>query len=249
MNRFMFALAFAGLLNGLTPPPARADLTISLSDVTLLAGQTTGTMDITVSYVDNPSSVDNSNTLSAWSFALLITPQGSGPDLGFSSTQSNPWDNAVLGTNYVFAGTSLAQAAPPFWSPPTLTTNPDDTILAGDFYYSSDPTSPGYVTIPTSPTDLNSYLATVQFTAAVVATTETFQVSLVPAFTSFSDQNGGNLPYTTTGGLVTIDGQPQVSGTPEPSAFIMALVGGLGFMAYGWLSRSRIHRRRAASTA
>jgi hypothetical protein len=256
VNRFIFALAFAGLLFGFTTTSARADLTISLSDVTLLSGQTTGTMDITVSYVNNPSSADNSNTLSGFGITLLITPVvGSGNDLQFSGAQSNPWDNATLAGNYVFAGQSAYQDNPSlfaFWSGPSTTTNMNDTISAGDYSDSSQ----GYVNVSASPTGAYSYLATVQFTAADVLNTEQFQVSLAPPsydpnnlLTYFADQDGNNLPYASTGGLVTVDGQPNVSGTPEPSSFVTAFAGAVALLAYGWLSRSRVQRRPAVSTA
>ena len=128
MNRLIPASAFAALLLGLTATRARADISISATNVTIASGQTTGTMDFTISYVDNPMSVNNSDTLSTFGLGLLITPAAS-PDLGFESTQSNPWDNISLRADYVFAGESLGQDNPPpvFWVVPPDT---NDTITA-----------------------------------------------------------------------------------------------------------------------
>ncbi len=173
--------------------------------MTFSPGQTSGSMDIYVSS-------NAADTLSAFNFTLLITPLGSaGVDLTFSTTQSDPWDNPGLSGNYVFAGASFAQSNPPFWSEPFTTNNYNDTIEAGDYSTSGQ----GFVTVAGSPSGMNSYLATVSFSAVPVSKTETFQVSLVPLnydptspLTYFTDQTGTyNLPYTSVGGLVTLEPQ------------------------------------------
>jgi hypothetical protein len=249
MKRFISGIALAGLLLGFTSR-AQADLTVSLENLTgsnaIAYGQTSATMDILISS-------NSGDTLSAFGFTLLITPlTGSGNDLQFSGTQSNPWDNGTLGGNYVFAGQSGYQDNPSlfaFWSGPSTTTNMNDTISAGDYSDSSQ----GYVNVSASPTGAYSYLATVQFSAAVVSETESFQVSLVATsynpnnvLTYFTDQTFLNsVSYTGTGGLVTINGQPQVTGVPEPTSIITGLVGTVAFAAYGWRSSRRSQRRPA----
>jgi hypothetical protein len=251
VRRPILAVALAILLPGLTAPRARADLTISGGDVSVSGGQTV-TMDLTISYVSNPSSTDNSNTLSAFGLTLMITPlSGGGPDLTFSTSQPNPWDSS-LGADYVFAGVSGSQdsnGSSPFWNlPPSSTTNPNDTLTTafGDFYDTSSPnaTMAGDVTIPDNPNGLNSYLATVQFSTRSVASTEEFQVSLTSAST-FTAGDGGSLNYNVDVGTVTVEGLGPLSIVPEPASAITGLTGAFFFTAYGWLRRRRSPRRAA----
>ncbi len=76
-------------------------------------------------------------------------------------------------------------------------------------------------------------------------------MSLVPlaydpdsATTYFTDQSGSyNVPYTSTGGLATL--QPQtVAIAPEPSSALTAISEALAFVTFGWVRR-RVRRRSA----
>ena len=76
--------------------------------------------------------------------------------------------------------------------------------------------------------------------------TETFQVSLVPDFTSFSDADFADLPlYTFTGGSVTLKGVSGASVVPEPTSTITSLTGAALLTAYGWLRLRRSKRQPA----
>ncbi len=237
LHRFITSFALTLLVIGSATARVHADLTISLSDVTVAPGSM-GTMDFTVSS-------NNSDTLSAFSLELLITPVGTPSSLlQFTSSQSDPYGNA----NYVFnSGSFGSDNGVPFWSGPQETYYPSDTITGGDM---SDAFL-GYVTLPTPPDSSGalSYLASVQFLAPEGAMQgDQFQVSLVsdPNFTYFDDQFGNPLMYSSAmaGGLVT------VSSVPEPSSLALLAIpgacGGLLWCRRGRRSRTLIQRPAAS---
>ena len=126
MRRDIPVLFLALLTVGMTFHPCRADVVVSLSDVTIAPGGT-GTMDITI----YSSDLLTPDTLSQFNIELQITPQnGSGDDVGFSSTvQPVPYGNP----NYVFSNeSSNSDLSLPFWSPPSTTVYTNDTDSGGD---------------------------------------------------------------------------------------------------------------------
>jgi hypothetical protein len=206
VSRSLKVISCAAVLFGLSAGQARADLSISLQDVSLAPGGI-GTMDISVTS-------NNSDTLSAFGLELLITPSaGSTSLLQFTAAQSDPYGDP----NYVFLGTSFySDNSLPFWFAPYETNYPSDTISGGD---ADDGTTPGFTTIPAAPGGPDTFLATVQFQAPVGATPgDQFQISLVSDanFTYFDDQSGNPLTIASvSGGLVTI------SAVPEPTSLSM----------------------------
>ncbi len=205
-------------------------MVIALGNVSLAPGGT-GMIDISIFYNNNPISSDNSDSLSGFGLELLVAQDiGATSFLQFTASQADPYGNS----DYVFAGESFkSDLGLPLWGQPSSTNYPFDTLIGGD---SDDGSTLGYVTIPTGPVGPHSYLATVAFQAPPGASQDDrFQISLVndPNFTYFDDQNGSALPYTMTGGMITI------ASVQEPSALVMAAISGLGGLL-GYL-RSRRH--------
>ncbi len=165
------------------------------------------------------------DTLSSFGVELQIVPlPGATSFLQFTSSSSDPYSNG----NYVFFGVSgNSDYGIPFWSLPTITNYPSDTIFGGD---SDEGTGAGYVTIGSSVGALNTFVATVQFQAPAGATPgDQFQIMLVndPSFSYFNDQNGNPLAIdNVSGGLVTI-------AVPEPSTITLFAVSSLVLAAYG----------------
>jgi len=216
MYRLTQSLAFAILLLGVTATPARADLAISLSDITLGANNT-GSMDIS-------ATSSGGFTLSQFGLELLITSVGSpATQLQFSSPQPDPgfiYNNPT----YVFAGQSFGSVnGLPLWGSPTPGYAPVD-IVGGDAVASILGSPPGFVTIPGGST---AYLATVDFYVPQGTQLSQFQVSLVNGLnTYFEDQNGNPLSYT--------------SGVPEPSSLTVVELSGLsGLLWCYWRGRKR----------
>ncbi|MGO8747149.1 MAG: PEP-CTERM sorting domain-containing protein [Thermoguttaceae bacterium] len=224
--RLLLLASFLCLVMGV---PAQANVTITASDVDLAPGGT-GTMDFTITS-DPGGTLD---TLSDFGLELLITPAPTSTSLlQFTTAQSNPYGNP----NYVFAGESFGSDLDlAFWSKPSKTNYPADTIYGGDL---DDGLTLGYVTIPSTAGGLYSYLATVQFQAPQGANVgDQFQISLVndPNYTYFDDQNGNPINYSPSlaGGLVSV--------VPEPST--LAVFSGLAVM---WPLMVRRRRKRAAA--
>jgi hypothetical protein len=221
----IFVLAILPL--GLMATRARADITVSLQDVSLAPGGI-GTMNI---YASSTSG----DTLSQFGLELLITPVSSPSFLYFSSGMDQPTaDFGNPSPGYVFEGQSSSMDIPlPFWGGPfdPGTNYPNDTIAGGD---SADANAgSGYVTLT------GTYLlATVQFDAPVGAS-GTFQVSLAPStydatmtgFTYFQDMSDNFLNYSSSGGLVTI------SSVPEPSSLVLGAMASLGGLFSCWSRR------------
>jgi hypothetical protein len=208
----------------------------------LTPGQTTGTMDFTI------TSTTGMDTLSEFNLELLILPAGTPTSLLQFSTSSQPsvYDHA----NYVFAGeSSVADTGGfvPFWGAPFPQTNgapgyPNDyaydRISGGDIDDGSGAT-PSYVTIPQNSGLARTYLASVQFQVQPgTVGTEQFIVSLVndPTQTYFHDANGNSLTYSYSGGSVTVEGGASQSLIiPEPTSTLTGLTGTFFFAVYGWL--------------
>ncbi len=138
--RLLLLASFLCLVMGV---PAQANVTITASDVDLAPGGT-GTMDFTITS-DPGGTLD---TLSDFGLELLITPAPTSTSLlQFTTAQSNPYGNP----NYVFAGESFGSDLDlAFWSKPSKTNYPADTIYGGDL---DDGLTLGYVTIPSLPED------------------------------------------------------------------------------------------------
>jgi hypothetical protein len=228
MCRSILKLASALILIGLTTPPSRADLTVTLDNVTLAAGGT-GMMNISITS-DSSVALD---TLSSFGLELMISPVGTPASiLTFTETQADPMANP----NYVFPTQSTDVALGiPFWSVPT-TPPPITTISGGD----EDNFGASYVSIPSATGEPGTYLATVQFASPMgggAPAGDMFQISLVPdaGLTYFDDQNGNALNYSVVGGLVTIG----PSSVPEPSTMTLTLVGLGGSLGLWWRRRSK----------
>jgi hypothetical protein len=230
MSRFIQLSALTLILLGLTTSNVRADLTITLDNVTIAPGGN-GSMNISVTSNDG-------DTLSSFGLELQIIPQGMPSALlQFSMSQADPYGNP----NYVFYGqSSNASQMPvsPFWSTPSDTQYPGDTITGGDGQVNYLNNPPGYVTLGSMIGTPFTYLAAVQFFDPGGMPGETFQVSLVndPNFTYLDDKNGNPLTidfdHGVNGGQVTISNSV-VAATPEPATMTMAIVSLGGLLGYG----------------
>jgi len=116
----------------------------------------------------------------------------------------------------------------------------NDTIVGGDFNDSAQ----GYTTITSGTTYL---LAQVQVDPSQPL--DVFSISLTPASgssntgtTYFDDGNGNDITFSSTPGLVSIEGASGDS-VPEPSTFVLAGIGMLGGVLYSWRSRKHARRR------
>ncbi len=201
---------------GFAASEARAGLVITLGNATVASGGT-ATIDISV------FSTTGTDFLSSFNLGLLITPVGTPAGLlQFSSTQPDFSGNP----DYVFYQQSGLGAA--FWGPPYMTNYTADSITGGDV-----PTS-NAVLISATGTGPFSLLAQVQFDPLIGDNGDTFQVSLItdPNFTSFSDPNGGELPYISIPGSVMIG-----SAVPEPSSMTLAALSSLGGLLLFWRRR------------
>jgi len=221
VNRSIQALAFAIVLLGLTAARARADLAISLDNVTVAPGGT-GTMDIFVTS-------NNNDPLSLFSLTLQITQMpGTTSFLTFTGGV-DPYNNP----NYVFSGESFnVNNGIPFWGLPFPTIYTNDSISGGD---AANPLG-AFVTIPSTAGGPNSLLATVQFQALGTNPGDQFLISVVSATTEFDDQNGNPLTINSiTGGTVTI-----TSVVPEPSSLTVVALSGLsGLLWCCWRGRKQ----------
>ncbi len=221
---FACALAFFAL----SVVPLRADLVVNVGSTTIAPGST-GTVDITV------TSTTGADTLSAFGLELQITGVGTPAALlQFSMDQPTPYGNV----NYVFFGqSSNNDFGLPLWSPPFTTNYNNDTITGGDSNDGNGST-PGYVTIPSSAGGAYTYLASVQFFLPVGGTSgDQYKISLVnsPGQTYFDDQNNNPLSYTSSSGLVTVEG---IASVPEPSSLLVVVVSALGGLIWHY-SRGR----------
>ena len=195
-------------------------------------------MDFTISSTDG-------DMLSAFGLTLQITPVNpptAGDDLQFSTLQPNAWDptpypnSSFTGADYVFAGVSGTQSmGQTYWALPSQTMAPPP--------YLTITSNADYDTSGSVPLTGTSYLGSVEFSAAAVASQEQFQVSLAGG-TYFADSNGENVDFS--GGLVTVNPYEQSqSAVPEPTAALTSLTGAFFFAAYGWLRLRRTKRRSA----
>lgn len=230
MSRLIRASIFALLI---VAPAAsvRAELAIVASNLTLAPGGV-GTMNFTVTS-------NSGDQLMDFGLGLQIKKVGSPTSLiQFTSSQPDPYGNA----NYVFAGESSgADASLPFWGAPQEKAFPSDMITGGD---TDDGSTAGYVTIPSTPGGLHTFLASVQFSAPKGATAgDRFQVVLLTdsGLTYFDTPNGTLLSYSIQagGGLVTI------ASVPEPSSALTGLIGATFLGAAEGFRRRRSGRRLA----
>ena len=209
-----------------TAPTARADLIITGGSATV-APNGTGTVDFYVTSNsgsgDNLASIDN--------IALQIATASGTSFLQFSSSQPT----FVTNSNYVFAGNSfIADNSLTFFGPPSTSGSgtPNDSISGGDF--NDGNTGPGYTTVTSSTSFL---LATVQFQTALGASPgDSFSISLVSG-TSFSDNNGSSIGFTSTSASVTVES----AGVPEPASLIVACISGVCCCVY---ARGRTKRTK-----
>jgi hypothetical protein len=219
-------IAFVVLCLAVASHPARADLTLTLDDVTV-APNNTATMGL---YLTSQSGYQ----LSSFGLKLQIIPTNSTNGLlQFTTTQSDPTGDA----NYVFFNNSSvgdSSGLLPYWSAPSTTAYSNDTIKAGDI----NDSDAGYSVVGSSKGSPGTYLGSVQFLLPAGANpTDQFVVTLVddPSynFTYFTDSSGNSISassITIVGGNVT-----QPSFVPEPSSLTMVLAGLAGLV--GWTHR------------
>ena len=224
MNRWIRVFALSIVVFGAATALARADITVSLSNVDVASGGV-GTMDIY-------ASSNSSDELNFFNLKLLITPtEMPSSTLTFNSSQPDFADN---NSNYIFYGMSSLGAG--FWGPPKDTLNGNDTSISGGDSDSADGGN-GYVTLSSTPV----LIAEVQFQSASGATPgDTFLVSLVcnPGLTTFQDANGDVFPYTVAkgGGMVTV--VPAAVVVPEPSSSTTVAISS-GLAGLLWYRRHR----------
>ena len=223
MSRSIQGFAFGIIVVGLTATSVRADLTVTLTDATVAPGGT-GTVDI------NVTSTNGTDTLSAFNLELLITGVGTpAANLHFSSgiDQPVPYGNP----DYVFAGeSSNNDLSLPLWSDPT--NPPTYNVITGGDSDDGNGSTPGYVTIPSTPGAPRTYLATVQFSLPPGAGTpgDQYNISLVndPGQTYFDDPCNNPLQYTANEATVTI------ASVPEPSTLPVVILCIFGGMLYSY---------------
>jgi hypothetical protein len=222
VNRLIQSFALAFVVLALAAVPARADLVITLSDISAAPGST-DTMNINITSSD-------SETLSFFELKLLITPGVVSPT--FTTAQNDPTGDP----NYVFLNESSTGPGNPFWGPPGFTNYAGDTITAGD----TDSSSQGFVTIPSAIGLPHSFLAAVQFfVPGGGPLPDQFTISLVTPTTEFDDQNGNPITdFTVQGGVVTIE-----SAVPEPSSLTMLTLSGAGGLFWYWRRQREMQKR------
>lgn len=227
MNRSIpiIAVALALLLFGPMATGARADLTITADNVSMRPGDT-ATMNFYIS--GSPSN----DTLSYYFLDLQITPLASAPQtLSFLSGADQP---SPYGTNYVFYQQSGDEEfSQPYWSNPSLTVYPNDTINGGDLNFSAQ----GYTDLPQSGSG-SLLLTSVKFVAQPgTPIGSQFSVSLIAGTEFDQTSSDTNVSYQFSGGTVTI------MTVPEPGSGTLGMIGVILSSTYG-MFRLRRHRRR-----
>jgi hypothetical protein len=193
-----------------TTLPSRADLVVSIGNLTVAPGGV-GTTDVTVS-----SSDGHPVSLELFGFDLRISKVSGPGRLEFTPTQTDPFSSS----NYVFYHDSADNTPPGQTTLGTVST----TSAPHDTYIGSDITNDGSNISVTSPR-LLAHLTFTSATALPAMLGSTFQVSLIPDFSTFFQYDFATTPmsdsYTFVGGLIMI------GSVPEPSSLILAMIGGV----------------------
>jgi MYXO-CTERM domain-containing protein len=213
-NLILFTAICLGAANA-----GAADFNISVQPLNLAPGQS-GLLEVDFSTTSPPQ------TLAQEEFSFGITANN-GPGLHFDSSPLNTaLDPTFSAGNYIFAGNSLdstfglslATADP---------TSGNQTITGGD--------STADVLNTTVTSGLLAYLPVTATGSAQVG--NTFTINLITGSTQFNDQDGNVFTFAATPGLVTITG----SAVPEPSAWVLGLLGCAALAGYCAGRRRRQH--------
>ncbi len=206
----------------ITAQAADAELIVNIGSLNLAAGQTTGTVDVTIS-----SSDGSSINLNSFGFNFLITPEnGAPPELAFVDPQPQPFG----ATNYVFADSFDNDITSPLGNVSTTST-PNDTYsgsdATGDFSNVAIPSIAG----PKLLTQLQ-----VMISPQFLQTKASFNISLVPGSYAGSPATPSSEVFFTAADLSAPGGFDYLTfqsnfGTiniptavPEPSSIVLLVV-------------------------